>query len=209
MMDLSGCTINTSGPQVEVEAALLDLQRRQGDGLFGQQMDVGEIRFSCQDGEQTLAGYILAHTVMLEQAGAGVWNVPTLIGYLSTPQQEAEAQAVISRVVQSLRINPQWAAMQQGVTAAVSDIVNTTGDAIAASISSSFANAQATQDRLSQDWSDTLLEVERVQDQRTGQVYTVMSGSTYHWIDAQGNIVGTNAHFNPDGLRFEEMVRVQ
>jgi hypothetical protein len=209
IMGLSGCTVNAVNPLIELEAALRELQRQQGPSLIGQQTDVGEVRFTCQDGQQTLNGYIFAHTVMLEQSGSGIWNVAALMGYLATPQQEVEAQAVMSHLAQSWRINPQWAAMQQGTTAAVSNIVSATGNAIASSISSSFDNAQATQDRLSQDWSDTLLEVERVQDQDTGQVYEVMSGSTYHWIDAQGNIVGTNAHFNPDGLRFEEMVQVQ
>lgn len=209
MMGLAGCTIDAMTPLRELEAALLDLQRRQGVTLFGEQMNVGEVRFTCQDGGETLKGYVLAHTSMIEYDGMGVWGVPTLVGYLASAQQEGEAQAVLDHLAQTWRINPQWAAMQQGTTAAVAGIVAATGSAIADTISSSFNNAQATQDRLAQDWSDTLLEVDRVQDQRTGQVYTVRSGATYHWIDARGNIVGTNAHFNPDGLRFEEMVRVR
>jgi hypothetical protein len=208
-MGLSGCTIDAKTPLDDLEAALLELQRRHGTSLYGEQMDVGEVRFTCQNGNETLKGYVLAQTNLISYDESGVWGVRILMGYLARAQQEGEAQTVLDHLAQTLRINPQWAAMQRNLTGTVVDIVSVTGGAIADTISSSFANAQATQDRLAQDWSDTLLAVDRVQDQRTGQVFEVRSGAIYHWIDARGNIVGTNSHFNPDGLRFEEMIRVR
>lgn len=208
VMELSGCVIDEMGPLLELEAALQGVAQEQGMGFVTQQNDVGEVRFTCQDGQETLKGYLIAHTTMLAQSGSGIWNLAMLGGYVATPTQEIDAQAILGHLAQSWQINPQWAAMQQGTTAAVSDIVSATSSAIADTINSTFAAAQASQDRLSQAWADTLRAVERVQDGRTGQVYEVLSGSHYHWIDAQGNIVGTDAHFNPDGLRFEEMVRV-
>lgn len=174
--------------------------------MAGLSIDIGHIRFRCGEGDAAQQGWILAGTNLLSQFGVGVWNVSLLLGYLAPENDAATAEAVLAHVVRTWQVDPQWHAAQLETTRVVSGITTQTGQEINAIINSAFENAQATQAATAQDFSDTLLEVERVEDARTGEVYELKSGSNYYWIDAQGNILGTDVHANPDGLRFEEMI---
>jgi hypothetical protein len=83
---------------------------------FGQSMataakaSVGEAIFHCPEGE----GFVMATTVLARPAsgaGASVWAIYQLSGFLSRdPQQAFFAKYVLSAMLASLRMNPEWEA---------------------------------------------------------------------------------------------------
>lgn len=80
----------------------------------------GEVRFRCTG----TAGYIFAATLMAQQAqGPGTWVVERLFGYQARNGSEPLAQQVLQHVFETLRVSPQWAAMQDGLTQRTSQIV--------------------------------------------------------------------------------------
>jgi hypothetical protein len=144
---------------------------------------------------------------MLYGEGIGFWSVPFMSGYLAPEAQVDEAVSVLKHVLSTWRTNPEWQASQNRISGTVTQINTDTNREISQMLSDSFNSRMESQDRMSQSWSDMMHEVERVEDTRTGEVFEVMSGSNYHWINNQGLILGTDAHFNPDGLEFEEMIK--
>jgi len=66
----------------------------------------------------------------------------------------------------------------------------------------SWRNAQHTNDRLSQAWSDTMLGRQRLVDDGMRQTYDASVGYNYYWLDQQsGQIVGTDTSHPPDYQR--------
>lgn len=207
-MDLPGCVIQEKVPLTQLEETLNQLLIQNGLLLPGQRQDMGYVTFTCPSEGQPVTGFLLVQTTLLEMYGTGIWQVTVLTGFLASPERVGEASAVMAHLTSTWRTDPRWYAAQQQTTAAVSDIVTTTSQEIAAIVNQVYEQAQQVQDRLAEDYARALRGVEDVQDPRTGEVYQVQSSSNYYWIDPQGNIVGTNAYFNPDGLRFEEMLRL-
>ncbi|MCW5980970.1 MAG: hypothetical protein KIT09_23010 [Bryobacteraceae bacterium] len=150
-------------------------------GLAQTTLSFGEVSFKLsRDGVQT-AGYCLAGTEMISMAGTGVWTVRHLYNFVAPEPKVALASSVLTRMIQSVEINPQWFAAQQGTTAAVSRIVTETNNHISRVQSQSYWNAQRSADRRSRQFSDTIRGVQRVQDPNTGQEYEAVAGSNYYW----------------------------
>ncbi len=207
-MDLPGCVIQEKVPLTQLEETLNQLLIQNGLLLPGQRQDMGYVTFTCPSEGQPVTGFLLVQTTLLEMYGTGIWQVTVLTGFLASPERVGEASAVMAHLTSTWRTDPRWYAAQQQTTAAVSAIVTTTSQEIAAIVNQVYEQAQRVQDRLAEDYARALRGVEDVQDPRTGEVYQVQSSSNYYWIDPRGNIVGTNVYFNPDGLRFEEMLRL-
>jgi hypothetical protein len=170
-------------------------------------LSAGEAAFTCQKNGQLMQGYYFAGTQLVQSQGGGIWNVEYLFGYLAASDQAAQAQAVLERMVQSLAVNPQWAAMQQNVTANTSQIVSRTNQEISNIITGSYWKRQGVMDELSRRRSNATFGVEDVLDPATGRQIKVESGSNYYWVDQRGTIVGTQTETRPN-LDFRELTRL-
>ncbi|GIW55442.1 MAG: hypothetical protein KatS3mg082_1846 [Nitrospiraceae bacterium] len=171
-------------------------------------LTAGEAAFICRRDDQLMQGYYFAGTQLTASAGmGGVWNVQYLFGYLAAREKAEQAQSVLNTMIKSLQLDPQWVAMQQNVTANVSQIVSRTNAEISSIISESYWSRQGTMDELSRRRSNAILGVEDVMDPVTGREIKVESGSSYYWIDQRGTIVGTETDTRPN-IDFRELIRL-
>ena len=189
---------------VEAEAGI-----RARWGLPGiQQDDAAEAHIRCRGKTGQRVGYVFVQTRRFQAYGVSLWQVPRLMGYLAPSGKEALARQILAHMIRTTKLDLDWLRRQGQVTGKVSDAVRETSRYISDVISKTYRHSQAVQSRATKQWARAMREVERVQDQRTGEVYEIKSGNNYAWIDANGNIVGTRTQANPDGLRFEEMLRL-
>ena len=169
--------------------------------------NAGEVSFSCRQENQVMQGYYCAGILATRSSGGALWNVNILYGFLAPAEKRASTQSILEHMLSTLQQNPQWAAMQQNVTANTSQIVSRTNQEISKIISDSYWNRQGVMDELSRRRSNATLGVEDVVDHTTGREIKVESGSNYYWIDQHGTIVGTQTDTRPN-LDFRELVRL-
>ena len=203
----SGCadlTFTETRDRPDAVQALNNIYAQSGLAV---KLSAGEVAFTCRKNGQLMEGYYFAGTQLVQSPGGGIWNVEHLFGYLAASGKAAQAQTVLERMVQSVAVNPQWAAMQQGVTANTSQIVSRTNREISNIITGSYWKRQGVMDELSRRRSNATLGVEDVVDQTTGRQIKVESGSNYYWIDQRGTIVGTQTDTRPN-LDFRELTRL-
>lgn len=206
VLALEGCSLLEKSDLPEVEEALRDSMGRENLQILGIYISVGYVNFDCTYEDAIYRVSVGSYTQLHQQDDLGFWLVTLLSGYIAPEAYRDEAQAIHDQALTHWRMNPQWQQAQNRAAGQVSEINRSASEEISQMISDGYTTRMESEDRMSQSWSDMMREVERVEDTRTGQVYEVMTGSNYHWIDNQSNIIGTDAHFNPDGLYFEEMI---
>jgi hypothetical protein len=205
---LANFQMTEARPLPDATRAINEIYRRHSLPGIHQEMVVGDVHFSGTSQGRRKLGYCLASTLYTGMADGGIWHVETLLGYVAPEARAGEAERILARVTGSLRLNPAWVRMQQGLTGNVSAIVSDTSTYISNVISSSHAAQQRSWDEVSRRYDNYILGTEDVRDPTTGREYKVESGSNYYWIDAGGRIVGTDLDANPDALRFEQMIRL-
>ena len=195
-------------PLPQTVQAMNAIMARHGSGYVQQRLAAGDVAFRCQQSQTPMAGYLFVATLVTGTAdGGGTWNVDQLQGYLAAFERAGEAQAILSRMVESGRLNPAWVRMQQNITGNVSSIVAETGAHVAKVISESYWSRQSSEAEMSRRRSNQILGVEDVRDPATGRELKVESGSNYYWIDPRGNVAGTNTDNRPN-LDYRELVRM-
>jgi hypothetical protein len=202
-----GLAIDRQRDRADAVEAINRVNAQYGNYGVSVQMTAGEVAFGCSAGGAAMRGYYYATTQLTQATGMGLWSVPYLYGYLAPSAREGEAQQVLSHMIESTVINPQWVAMQQGLTANTSAIVADTNRAITKIISQSFERTQAVMDELDRRRSNATRGVVDVTDPVSGRDFQVESGSNYYWIDHRGNIVGTDVYNQPT-IDFREMMQL-
>jgi hypothetical protein len=159
----------------------------------------GEVAFTCGPGPQPRRGYYFAGTQLTSAYGAGVWNVQYLHGFLADDDAVELAGAVLSRMVASSRLNPQWAAMQSNIAGRSSEIVARTNAEVSRMIEQSYWTRQRVNDNVSRQWSNTILGLTDVVDPETGETWKVSSDHNYYWRrQAADAVAGTETYERPD-----------
>lgn len=164
------------------------------------QITAGDATFRCG----ARVGYYFAGLQVSRMGGPAMWKAEYLLGYLASPARAQEADAVMTRLIDSFAINPQWLAMQGGVAQGTSQAVTEAGNAISKMVSESYWTTQAIGSEISRRRSNANLGVEDVKDE-FGNTYRVESGSNHYWINPRGTIVGTNVDAVPRG-DFKQLV---
>jgi hypothetical protein len=200
-------TSNRDLPQA-TEAINAVYSRFGGMGV-AMQLTAGEASFRCTASPGPMSGYVFAGVQRTQVAGmaGGLWKAEYLAGYLAAESKAPQARAVLDHILHSIQLNPQWVAMQQGLTANASRIVSQTHAEISNIITSTYERRQEVMDELSRRRSNVILGQEDVIDPQTGLQIKVESGSEYYWIDHRGTIVGTDTDVRPN-LDFRELVRL-
>ena len=155
-------------------------------------LGAAEIAFTC--GDRT--GYYFAGLQTIRMGGPAMWKAEYLIGFISAKARATEAAAVMTRLMDSFTINPQWLAMQGGVATETSVIVSQAGDAISKTVSDSYWSKQSVESVISRHRSNAMLGIEDVKDE-FGNTYRVESGANHYWINPRGRIAGTNTDAVP------------
>lgn len=149
----------------------------------------GEVAFAFTRNGQPFAGYCFATTSLTSSYGISTWNVSDLHCFTAPERQAGTAQSVIRHMVKTAQVNPQWAAMQQGVASHSGRTVAATNDYVGRVLSQSYWENSASQDRMSQKRSDATLGVVRLEDPTTGERFTAANGSNYYSRIAGANTV--------------------
>jgi hypothetical protein len=172
-------------------------------------LTAGEASFTCRQNGQPVRGYYFAGTQRTQAAGmqGGVWNAEHLTGWIAREDKAALAQSVLRHILETAQINPQWAAMQQQITANTSRIVSRTSAEISRMMSDSYWSRQKTMDEIDRRRSNAILGVVDVTDPVTGRELKVENSSNYYWIDHRGTIVGTDTYTKPN-IDFREMIQL-
>lgn len=184
------------------------------------EVHAGELSFVGQGNGRQLRGYILAATTLNSMAPygmeGGLWYVTTLYGYVAEASREAEARAVLVRMIESAQQNPDWARMQQGMTAQTSQLVRQTNEIISRQqqqawrtmqettdiINRSYHERQAAQDERSRHFGNGLMGNTDVRDETTNESWRVTNNSRYYWRkEGTDIIVGTDTYDSP-GIDF-------
>lgn len=189
-------------PRPDLTSAMNDIYGRFGLAV---RLDAGDVSFTCGGGWR---GYWLAVLQIVQMGGPAMWKPEYLLGYLARPSDQAEAQAVLTHLISSIRVDPQWYQRQTGQAASTAQVVSQTGAAIAHMVNQGYRERHENDRAMSIKESNAMLGVEQVEDPVTGERYDVELGSKYHWINARGTIVGTQTDALPD-MQMRLMARVK
>jgi hypothetical protein len=175
------------------------------------QVDVGEVTYTCRVQDQPLQGYCLAGTLRAQgEAGNGIWCVPFLYGYLTTPDKSGEAESVLKHIVQTLQPDPDWTARQQQTTMDVSRITTQANHEIMNIWRSSTDAQEQSHDRIMRRWDNYIRGQETVFDPDTNTTWQVEAGHNYYFARptaTQPEFAGNESGSLPD-MRYHEVVRV-
>jgi hypothetical protein len=163
-------------------------------------VDTNEITFDARTEEGNRKGYAFVQTAMIPAPGmpGGNWYVTRLNGYLSAPESEPVARAVLNRMVSGYRTDPNWEARQIRTTGRVSQIMSDTNNQIADMIAQTFKKRSDSQERIFGKTTRALRGDTLLQDPITGQQFEVNAGSNYYWkVEGDERFVGTDAPDSP------------
>ncbi|MCK7515906.1 MAG: hypothetical protein MZV70_76020 [Desulfobacterales bacterium] len=98
-------------------------------------VDAGEVFYGVNTNSGPRKGYWTAQTKLIAglpgmAADEGNWHVDFLAGYLSAPEAEPLAQALLGQMITRQRINLQWALAEQQLQARVGQIITQGNTAI-------------------------------------------------------------------------------
>lgn len=203
-----GCsrlTITSRASRPDLTQYLNALYAQLGTTGLSVREDAGEVWFACTRNDQPWKGYYLATTQITSGAGGGVWHAEHVLGYAAAADKVGLAHAAMLHVAGSMQVNPEWVRMQQGVTAATSQIVAKTNEKISSIIRKTFENKARTEDEIFRHDANARRAVTDVLDPETGESWTVQNGSRYYWRKPGSDaIVGTQTH-DPPGLGYEPL----
>lgn len=151
-----------------------------------------------------VVGYYICCTKLSVMAGTGMWWVTYLAGEVSTAQAENAGLAVLTHMVQTSQVDPNWRGNQQNTTWQVSQNYRASANAISKmitdrywsqqaandSFNQAYWNRQASQDHAANNFSDYMRGQQTVADPTTGTQYQVQQANE-HWINPMGEIMGT------------------
>jgi hypothetical protein len=172
-----------------------DMDMAYANGGVRTSIRAGEARFSCSLNGAAGVGYVFAATELVEAQGHALWDVKSLAGFTAPANREAEAADILARVAASFKVDPQWAAQQQGLTANVSHIVADTQAAMSRSIHDSFAYQQASHDRTAREVDQGIRGTNTFNDPVEGPVE--LENAEHQWRLPDGSHAATNTSQPP------------
>ena len=186
-------------PDIVADFNRIMSQTQVGDIAF--RLHAGDAAFRFEADGEPFIGYGLAVTQIIQSASmpGGNWSVALVLVTTCPAAAESTVQEVATRMFRSVRMNPEWVAGQQQLTADVSRIVTETNQAITGIINDSYWTKQGSLDDIHRKFSNATLGVTDVLDPATGETYKVEAGHNYYWIKSGSNkVAGTGTHTRPD-----------
>jgi hypothetical protein len=199
----SDISITGSRDRPDIAQVFNQINARYNTQVVATQLAMGEVTFTARYQGKPVQGYWFAGTQLTttDMGGVqgGLWHVPHLVGYIAAPPKAPLARAVMEHMIKSTGLNPQWVAMQQGLTANVSNIVTETNNALSGIIIKGHEARQAVHDNTSRKWSNMMLGQTDLVDPDTGQTYKAASGHNYYWARPGSNTgFAANTYDPPD-----------
>lgn len=189
----------------DLSQAVNERLQSQSSGAGGVRLDVGEVRFECLRNGERWRGYYLAGTLIIGAQLGGIWHVEHLVGYAAAQAQAPVAEAIALHVIRSARINPEWARMQQGLTANVSQIVAQTNSAISDGVRKTFEHRWTVEGEAMRKDANRRRETTDLMDPDTGETWNVRSQSRYFWRKPGSDVVVGTETADVPGVGFQPL----
>ncbi len=169
-------------------------------GASGMSYDYGEAQFSCDKNGMTMAAYVFARTVMIRTAGQfGLWYADFIEAFLAPAPVAGVAAGLLAHMVKTARLNPSWVNRQSQTNMDVSRIATQTNAAVSDTVMRSWEQKGAIIDSVMEKGSRERLGIDVYEDNATGTRYVVANTSNTYWLDAHGNILGSQTTDAPPG----------
>ncbi len=175
-------------------------------GAWGIHHDAGEASFACVKDGMQLSAYALTDVVSISGAAGAIWYAETIVGFLAPSPVAGVAAGLLSHMVKSVRVNPQWVARNSNMSVQVSQIAAKTNAAISDTIMNGWESRGAAIDHVMEEGSRARLGIDIYSDPRTGTKYTVANDHKFYWANPAGVVVGTDTDTAPQG--FSRLARV-
>jgi hypothetical protein len=190
------------------------------EGIPNPQVSAGVVSFTCTVNGHPMVGYYAAATIIPLPGTGPLWYVYRLYGFVAPPDRRQEGEDVCRRMLQSWQISPAWRERERQIAAqavyqdnlrsqqvraralaAIAEDLRQTSEIV----SSSYWQRQAVYDEISRKRENAILGTVDVVDPTTGTQYKIGYNADYHWMDSQGNILGTLTHTSP-GVGWRQMI---
>ena len=177
----------------------------------------GEANFTCNMGGAPAVGYVFADTRLFQSQISSLWNANVLAGFIAKAPQANEAYALLSHMVASLSINPDWTARQQQITAQFNNSVQQTNRMVSNAIiengriqtqtsemifKGGQQRANATFNAVNNYDKEVVQGKSTYINPETGDTYDLNNSKTYHYVTNQGKTIGTDREI-PAGERLD------
>src|SRR5262249_11195710 len=159
----------------------------------------GEASFSCSLRSAPAAAYVFATTQQASTAltfGHERWWLDLWTGFIARKDRAGEATEILTHIVNSLSMDPDWITSQGQATTAVSRIVAAANMAITQSISDAYWYREAMLDDSFARGSQARRGVATFNDPESG-IRRELHDRGYKWIDHAGNIISTEIQQAP------------
>jgi hypothetical protein len=185
-------TVTAQRDDVQLSQQVTAFQMRMG---LQTQSVFGEAAFDAQTNQGLRKGYAFVET----RADQMLWFVGRLWGYLSAPQDEPVAAAVLNRMVEGFRTNPQWGMAQIHAAGQAAAAQHQANEEISNMINQGYKQRSLIQDRVHQRTIRAIRGETLLVDPTTGKQFEVPAGSNYYWrVQGGQQILGTPGPTRPN-----------
>jgi hypothetical protein len=203
-----GCSELTIGHRAgrpDLTDAINAVSTRFGGTGVGVRQDAGQVAFECVRDGRRWRGYCLAVTMLTSSPMGGIWNVDRVLGFSAAADRTGVGHAALLRLASSMRLNPEWVHMQQGVAMNTSRIVAQTNEQVSSIIRRTFGNKWKTEEEIFRRDANARRGLTDLADPNSGETWTVESSSHYYWHKPGSDlIVGTETYDSP-GVGYEPL----
>lgn len=174
--------------------------------VFGMRHDAGEADFTCTRAGVASRAHVLASVGAIIGAAGAIWYAEWIEGWIAPTPLAGVAAGVLTHMLQSTRVNPDWVRRTLQTDLDVSRTAAQTDRAISATIMQGWADRGAIIDRVMGEDSRARLGIDIYRDPATGTASTVANTHRFYWANPAGRIVGTETDTAPPG--FSRLTRV-
>ena len=178
--------------QVQQTHPMTPKYHQPGQGLI--RVTGGEAIFACAEKGQAMAGYVYAETMLVGSGGPNSqWYVVALGSFLSPVEQAQAAGEMLKHSGESLRLNPEWARMEQQLVDQETQRLQNNARATMAATQAQTAHQQQVMKVMQQqndNFNDVINGLTFTRDPQTSQtreVQTLQGGPK--WTNGLGTVV--------------------
>jgi hypothetical protein len=177
--------------------------------------DAGDVTFSCLHNGKPTRAFMLAGTYLYASPlprMPGSWGVNLLAGCLAPEPRVAAAKQLVTHMVLSAKLDPEWARRQQGYIDQATHNINVFSAAEQRAFDSKLADAKAQQAAMRGEYNafhDVQTQTGTFVDPASGQRYSnVQNTQNYTWRNTGGQIRQTSGPTPPPGSGWTQLQQV-
>ena len=206
VLGLEGCTLETRALP-ELTEAVRSYVLEQGTDYYGIQQDAGELIYTCGSGEDTVTGYLAAVTAFTSFPDADFWEVISLVGVESVPDRVDDARAILARMAGTFSLADSWINELDVISAEEAAQMSEYAGGIPRLVGSGIAPPTEAAPALDATINTDAMELGfRIGETDAPDEIAIFNDPQFTWLDAQGNILGTDVRATSDDVDIDALV---